>query len=347
MTMHWEPAQTWAFIVGILEWHHGDIFEPFPKEQRRDAALVKLLGERGVPKEQICYLQDRKATTARIAEMFAEHLAKASPGDTLFVYYCGHGSLTEAGATYFASYDADGEENVGWLVSDIPAVVERSFRGSHALLFADCCHSGHLADAVAAKPRRVAYASLGSSLASELSTGNWTFTEALLAGLRGEDYTDSDGSAEITLAELAAHVHEEMAFAEEQISTFATSPRFDEPFVLGPARKRRDAQIGRQVAVHTKEGWFKGQVIDTRRSELKIHYYGYDSTYDEWVHVDAVRTIGRPRYPVGTTVEVQWKRRWHLATILDERAGVHYIAYEGHGPEWNEWVGSRRIRPLI
>ena len=41
------------------------------------------------------------------------------------------------------------------------------------------------------------------------------------------------------------------------------------------------------------------------------------------------------------------KNRWHLASVLDERAGVHYIAHEGEAPEWNEWVSSRRIRPLI
>jgi hypothetical protein len=345
--MHWQPERTWAFIVGILEWKHSDIFSAFPKEQRRDAALVKLLGERGVPKEQICYLQDRKATTAQIAEAFAAQLGAARAGDMLLLYFCGHGSLTEAGATYFASYDADGETNTGWMVNDILATIERSFRGSQALLIADCCHSGHLADAVAARPRRVAYASLGSSLASELSTGNWTFTEALLAGLRGESYTDSNGSAEITLAELAAHIQEEMAFAEEQIATFAVSPRFDPELVLAPAHPRRDPQIGRQVAVQTKEGWFKGQVIDVRRDQLKVRYYGYDSGYDEWVQLEAVRTMGRPRYPVGSTVEVQWKRRWYLATILDERSGVHYIAYENHSPEWNEWVSSRRIRPLM
>jgi hypothetical protein len=33
--------------------------------------------------------------------------------------------------------------------------------------------------------------------------------------------------------------------------------------------------------------------------------------------------------------------------VLDERAGVHSIAYEGETPAWNEWVSSKRIRPLL
>src|SRR4051794_16403888 len=61
-----------------------------------------------------------------------------------------------------------------------------------ALLLADCCYSGCLADAVSQQARRIAYACAASSLASELSTGNWTFTEGLLAGLRGQAFVDAD-----------------------------------------------------------------------------------------------------------------------------------------------------------
>lgn len=347
MSSTWEPARTWAFIVGVLEWKHPDIYSPFPKTERRDAQLVKLLAERGVPEGQIRYLQDRKATSAAIDAGLAEHLAAAPPGATLLVYYCGHGGMDDAGAVFFASYDADDGANPGWPVTAIPAAVEAHFRGARAILLADCCHAGRLADAVAAGRRRVAYATLGSSLASELSTGNWTFTEAILAALRGEAYADGDGSATITLAELADHIQAELAFAEEQVATFATTPGFDPQLVLASARPRSDQRLGRNVAVKSDGAWYAAQVIGVRGDELKVRFYGYDSADDAWVGPDAVRTIGRPRYPVGATVEVQWKKRWYLATVLDERAGVHQVAYEGHGPEWNEWVSSKRMRPLL
>jgi hypothetical protein len=347
MSATWNPAQTWAFVVGVLAWQRDDLYTAFPQEQRRDAALVRLLGERGVPNGQICYLQDRQATTAAITASLAKHLATAPEDATLLLYYCGHGALNDGGDVLFASYDADDGDNLGWPVARIPDAIESHFPGARAILLADCCYSGRLADAVAARARRVAYASLGSSLASELSTGNWTFTEALIAGLRGEAYTDGDGSATITLAELAGHIQAELAFAEEQVATFATSAGFDPQLVLGPARARRDPQIGRRVAVKSDGAWYAAQVIDVRNSELKVRYYGYDSADDAWVRADAARTIGRPCYPVGATVEVQWKKRWYMASILAERAGIHQVAYEGQGPEWNEWVASKRIRPLL
>jgi hypothetical protein len=343
MSVQWEPKRTWAFVVGVLEWLHSDSFSPFPKIQRRDAALVKLLEQRGVPTEQIVYLQDGQATNRRIKEALVEQLAAAQPGDTLLLYYCGHGGISEAGETYFASYDADGERTM-WVVNQIPDLIDKHFAGARAMLFADACHSGHLADAVAAKQRRVAFASLGSSLASELSTGNWTFTEALIAGLRGEAYTDIDDSATITLAELADHIQADMIFAEEQIVTFATSKGFAPEFVIAPARARGDKRIGQQLEVESGGEWYPAQVIAVRGAELKVRYYGYESSDDEWVTPARTRAVTRARHPIGATVEVKWKSKWYPATVRDERGGVHYIQYEGYEEAWNEWVAGKRIR---
>jgi hypothetical protein len=343
----WNPAQTWAFIVGLLEWKHADIYSPFPKEERRDVQLVDVLLARGVPKQQIRYLQDRKATTAAINTSLQELLAAAPATATLIVYYCGHGGMDDAGDVFFASYDANADTNPGWPVAALPDTIEQQFRGAQAILLADCCHSGRLIDAVAAHTRRVAYASLCSSLASELSTGNWTFTEAIISALRGEAYTDRDGDATITLAELAEHIRDEMAFAEEQVATFAVSRGFDPNLVLASAHPRQHPQIGRNVAVFADKQWWPAQIITVRGKQFQVRYYGYTSAHNQWVEQDAVRTLGRPRYPIGSTVEVKWKNRWCLATVIDERAGVHAISYEGYGPEWNEWVASKRIRSLL
>ena len=59
MTTLWEPARTWAFVVGVLEWQHDDIYSASPQEERRDAQLVELFAQRGIPRSQIVYLQDR------------------------------------------------------------------------------------------------------------------------------------------------------------------------------------------------------------------------------------------------------------------------------------------------
>lgn len=340
----WRPERIWVFVAGTLEWQHAEFYPPFPKQNRRDAALVAFFQAQGVPAAQVVYLQDQQATTRNIHQSLEAHLAAAGAGDLLVLYFCGHGDKDDDGVAAFISYDADGAHNPGWLVNAIPATIERCFTGSHAFLVADCCYSGCLANAITPPGRRVAYACLTSSLASESSTGNWTFTEGLLAGLRGQAFVDADGNAVITLRELAAQITESMAFAEEQLATFATAGDFNPDLVIAAARPRPNPRVGQRVEVQAEGAWYRAQIIDARGEQLKVHYYGYEESDDEWVTVERIREVVRTSYPVGAAVEVKWKRKWYPATVLAVQNGIHHIQYQDYGPEWNEWVASKRIR---
>lgn len=342
----WQPDRTWVFAVGTLEWQDSDSFASFPKEHRRDAALVKAFRAAGVPPEQITYLQDRQATTARIQRELEQLLPRAQSGDMLVLYYCGHGDRADDGAAYFASYNAGVDSDPGWVVDTIAATVARHFGGARALLLADCCCSGSLADAIARHAGPVAFACLASSLANETSTGNWTFTEGLVAGVRGQAFVDADSDGAITLRELAAQIAEDMAFAEEQLSTFATAGAFDGDMVLASARPRPDPRVGARVEVRSAGAWYPAQIVDARGGELKVHYYGYEESDDEWVAPEQIRDVRRATFPAGARVEVSWKRQWYPATVLEARSGIHRIHYDDYGSDWDEWVPSKRIRPL-
>jgi hypothetical protein len=331
-------------VVGILEWKHPEMFDPFPKKNRRDAQLVACFEEAGVPDSQIVYLRDRQATLARIEQGMDDLLSKASPGDLLVLYYCGHGYLLDSGEACFACYDAGDDDLPGWPVASIPETIERHFAGAGALLIADCCCAGSLEGAVADRGGALAYAVLGSSSATELSTGNWTFTEGLLAGLRGQAFVDGDANAVITLRELAEQIQGDMAFAEEQLATFATSGGFDPDLVLARARPRPHHAVGRRVEVRSGGEWYKARVIDADGEQLKVHYYGWEDSDDEWVEPAQIRDVTPQQYAVGSAVEVHWKGEWYAATVLELRGGVHYIQYDGYESTWNEWVASKRIR---
>src|SRR4051812_4286067 len=60
-TTAWEPAKTYALLVGILEWQSKDLAS-FPKENRQDRALERQLLANGVPRDHLVFLEDRKAT---------------------------------------------------------------------------------------------------------------------------------------------------------------------------------------------------------------------------------------------------------------------------------------------
>jgi hypothetical protein len=341
----WQPARTWVLAVGTIVWADSESFPSFPQALRRDLALVEFFRASGVPDGQIAYLQDEQATTAGIHHALATHFAGSREGDWLMLYFCGHGGKHDNGAAYFASYDTGVNNNRGWLVASIPAALERHFGGTRAVLMADCCYSGSLAESVGRHDGRLGYACLTSSLASESSTGNWTFTEGLLAGLEGQAFVDADGDHWVTWQELARQIAQNMAFAEEQLSSFAVSGGFDPHAVAAPARPRPDPRVGGRVEVLSEEEWYPAQIQDVQDGELLVHYFGYPVSDDEWVTTEQIRTPVRPTYAVGTPVEVRWKTKWYPAHIVYMRDGVHQIHYDDFDSEWDEWASLSRIRP--
>ncbi|MBD0372421.1 MAG: caspase family protein [Pyrinomonadaceae bacterium] len=289
----WQPQRTWVFVVGTLQWKDRETFPSFPQEERRDRELVKFFREQGVPAEQIVYLQDRAATTARIQTALRALLSKTQPGDTLFLYYTGHGFKDDDGRAYFASYDAGDEGNTGWPVDSIPAAVERYFKGERAFLTADCCFSGALAEQVRALRSRISYAVFTSATSDITSTGNWTFTETLLAGLRGRAFVDTDGNGEVTFGELGREIKSDMSFAEQQTAAFILTGKFQQQTILAEAQERADRRVGARVEVYSEGDWYKARIIDAGRGRYRVHYYGYEDAYDEWVRPSQIRNNKR------------------------------------------------------
>ena len=48
----WDPAKTWAVLIGVLEWDDPSLAS-FPKEGRVDRVLERTLLARGVPRAQV------------------------------------------------------------------------------------------------------------------------------------------------------------------------------------------------------------------------------------------------------------------------------------------------------
>ena len=341
----WEPAKTWVFAVGVLEWKDAS-FTKYPQEGRSDAKWIALLKKRGVPAEQIVYLKDQQATKKRIEESLPELLRKTRKGDFLIVYYAGHGCRNRTnGATYFANYDATGDlaKNF-WPVSGIYDAIERDFKGSHVLLTADSCHSGALGEAAAKRKTSIAYACLASVDEHGTSTGNWTFTDCLLRGFGGDGALDSNRDGHVTLAELAAFTEEEMALTEKQRASWTTSKNFDGQLRVATAGKTPAVPRRRQVEVEWEGQWYRAEVLAEKKDEFRIHYLGYDDTWDEWVTPKRMRAFALPAYTVGAAVMVRWEGKWYPAKVLESWKGLHRIHFDNFEDEWDEWVGPERIK---
>lgn len=345
-TKQWEPKRTWVFMASLVEWKDAERLAPFPQKNRKDIVLRDTFKKRGVPANQIVFLQDQAATTATVERQFDEFIRRPAPGDWIFVYFAGHGDRDDDDDTpYLITYDVY-NDNKGWAFDSVPDAIERSFRGSHAIIALDNCFSGTMADVVNSKPRKISYGVLTSSLANEISTGRWTFTESLIAAFNGEAYVDRDRNSSITFAELGKNSEEDMLFGEEQMATILFTGTFDSSTVIGSAVSTPKARVGERVEAMSGQDWFKGIIVDSKPSQQKIHYYGYESSDDEWLPDSQIRVSKPSQFAKGTKVEVYWLKKWWPATVIDARGGAHYITYDGFGKEWDEWVASKRIRKL-
>ncbi len=341
-----EGAKLRAVVIGILSWRDSR-FSSFPTEGRRDEALVRTLRAKGTPEANVRFLRDREATKVAIERALAEAVAATRADETLLIYYAGHGARTEDGRAHFVPWDAVGGDGLARttvpMASVVDAVVGPGFRG-RALLAADCCYSGSLTREAQARTAGRPVATLTSSMASVVSTGNWTFTECLLAGLDGAAVVDVDRDGTITLEDLGRFTDAQMAFSEEQLATWCAGNGFSPRWTIAAAQARSCAREGERVEVLYRGEWYRAQIEGERPGAVRVHYIGYSRSWDEWVSPDRCRAFSPRSHPRGQALEVEWRGVWYPARVLAERAGIHHIHYDGYSDAWDEWVASRRCR---
>ena len=352
--LDWDPERTWVFAVGILEWEHPEIYASFPAamKNRRDAQLVKYFKEVGVPTKQIKYLQDSAATKERIQREFQALLDQTDKGDLLVFYFAGHGSRdSDSGETWLANYDADNKDNSAWNVRSIFKAIDKHFSGNRVLLLADCCHSGAVYEECRRRNRddgdeELAYAALTSSYSHNSSTGNWTYSDSVLAGLRGESQVDLNHDGIIELNEIAEYTDLELAFLEGQKSMFFAAPAFPRAAKLAEVEDELVPRIGQRVEVESKGKWYRAKIIDVDSDQAQIHYAGYGDNWNEWVGPERMRPYQPAQFAAGDKVEVEWNQdhKWYPATILKAWYGLHLVHYDNYDSSVDEWVGPGAIR---
>jgi hypothetical protein len=288
----WQPQNSWAFVVGVLEWKDAQTWAPFPKRNRRDDQLVQALLKLGLPREHIVVLQDQKATHDAIEHAFQSTLAQTAGSDTLFVYYAGHGYRDEAhGDFYMVPYDGYENETL-WSLHDLALDLDQHFQGKRVILSADCCHSGSLGDYVAKGGHKVPYAAFCSSSSKLASTGNWTFSDDLLDLLTGNPAADLDGDGYVSLAEGGKLIASEMKFAEDQSAGLTATSDFGaaEHFVSTSRRLRSDE--GKLAMVRYEGEDWKARILERKGNQVLVRWLGDpDDSPDQWVEAKSVKVL--------------------------------------------------------
>jgi hypothetical protein len=203
-----------ALVIGISE--YPDPAWKLPAVAADVREIAKLLGSRNgtFKDEEVLVLTDTEATSTAIQKALKDVLGRAKAGETVFVYFAGHGTVDSTdNSFYFVSHDAD--------LSDLAATampltgIRDSFDKSasqRAFLWLDFCHSGGiLARRLGKSPdneqtvlRRTLEVVQGhgkvifaactpeQSAYEDSSIGHGLFTHALLRGLQGDAEVDSE-----------------------------------------------------------------------------------------------------------------------------------------------------------
>lgn len=349
LAAEWRPAQTHAVIVGVLSWSDKGL-TPFPEKNRKDQELCDLLIRRGVPKQQIALLLDKNATRDACLSALKTAARRAKPGDTLIFYYAGHGA--KAGRDIaFANYDINPRDcaRTGLMLSAIGDLLAHEFRGSSVILLADACHSGGLAKvADRLAQAKVAAVSLTSSEASNLSTRNWTFTQAILDGWTGAAIVDANSDGLVTLDEVADEVRGAMTYREGQRSGFVNRG-LPGDLVLGAARrqlaKRGDGpfSVGSYVWASIADRFCAARIVGRDRQKYLVQSYDYTDKRELTLSADQLKPMEFQTFPAGTKLQVMWRGRPWQASVRKVQGIFHLVHYDNYDDSWDEWVLSHRI----
>jgi hypothetical protein len=342
-----QPAKTYALLIGILEWRDPDL-EPFPKENRQDRALERTLLARGVPRDQIVFLEDKQATLSAIRTSLKALQAKARKDSTLIVYFAGHG-MQEYGKTWLCNYDVacDRPQQTGFSLTELGDTLAKGFRGGRVLLTADCCHSGALADVVKTVGKAgIRAASLSSVSPTDGSTERWTFTESLVRAWNGEGRIDLNGDGAVTFSETDTFVHDQMKYGEDQLTHGELAGGFEPawrfaiaaPLPPGAFAGREYAECQRQNA------WERVQLLARKPDAALVHYMTLGDRFDEWVPTSRLRPIATTRFKVGQRIEVDYDGVWEPAQVTKQAEDFFLFVNYSKLEDCNEWVTDLRVR---
>jgi hypothetical protein len=343
----WNPAQTHVVIAGVLQWENN-VLSGFSTHHRKDKELSEVLLKRGVPTENLTLLLDAQATRQKTLEALIAQAKKAKPGSTFLFYYCGHGWRGSSGVA-LANYDYRPDNQL--TVKEIGETLATHFPGKRVIFLADCCHSGGLktaGDILGKKGKEVIV--LTSADSSNVSTGNWTFTQTIIDALHGDPLMDHNGDGVITLKELADEVAAAMRYRERQRYGYATYGITTEYRVVTvdvtrphPPVTKGIYAIGEYVLAFESGRLRPARIINWSSGKYVVEFYHYSDKSQLAVPPIQLRKITPKTYPEGTNLVVLWEDKPYAAKVLKVEQGFHLITYPGWSTDWDEWILADRI----
>ncbi len=346
-----DPAKTRVLITGVLQWQDPGV-NSFSDENRKDQELHDVFSALGIPDSANSLLLDNQGTLEKMNRQLKRQMKACDSESTFIFYYAGHGSKID-NSYYFCNYDMGREESSMFNVNTIAEYAKLYFKGKRIILLADCCYSGSLlkvGEEISKSGIEVVV--LTSASSSNISTGNWTYTQTLLDMLHGRDLGDHNKDGKISLAECSDEVREAMKYREYQLYGYAVYNVNAENEIVGYCKQNYQVSENKLTesngaycyALDQKGKWRAARILGKTGNLFRCEFYNY-SVYDyQNLSAASVRTIYFPVYQVGKKVEVEWEGKYYPAEITSVSDAFMYIHYTGYDKTYDEWVMYDRIK---
>lgn len=223
-----------ALIIGISDYEHiSDL-----KYAHADAEAMKTYIDKAFPSSHSTVLTDSSATRKNIVTALANILTEVNAGDTVIIYFSGHGdceSRLAGDPGFLLSHDSP---NNNYLISairvdELKSIIESYIEKNKAevFLFVDACRAGSVSEGNQQGPGKTT-ASLMNLFQNEVlfmackpdqysleraELGHGLFTYFLIKGLSGN--ADSDGDQALTVEELRRYLFDKVMKSSQSAQT--------------------------------------------------------------------------------------------------------------------------------
>lgn len=240
--------QTWAVVVGISEYIYVDRLRYADKDAAAFYQFLLSPAGGSVPKANITFLTNERATTAQIVKALDNLTALVQSGDRVILYFAGHGdqeTRTIAQRGFLLTHDTFSSN---YMAGALPVIFFQDYiatfstkNKANVTVFLDACHAGKLAGneyggvqltgeqlarQVGNETKLMACQTGEISLeGKQWGNGQGAFTYHLIRGLQG--LADANGDGQVTL-------REEERYLEDHVSPEAM-PVKQTPFKVGDA----------------------------------------------------------------------------------------------------------------
>ena len=107
-------------------------------------------------------------------------------------------------------------------------------------------------------------------------------------------------------------------------------------------------EVGALVFAKWGKRWWPAQVVSVSDDGYRVHYDGWESSWDEYVTVERLRRApAKLAVQEGDAVQAEYRGKWYAARVLAVRSdGRVRITYDGWDSSWDEDVVPARLRKL-